>query len=65
MKFLTFEQFLKEAVLSGQMSPNISFAPNIAFVPMSENPTPDPAEVYHLNMRVKNRNKTKRKNNNA
>lgn len=63
MKFLTFEQFLKEAVLSGQMSPNINFAPNIAFVPMSENPTPDPAEVYHLNMRVKN--KTKRKNNNA
>lgn len=63
MWFKTFEQFLEEAVLSGQMSPGINFAANVAYMPMSENPTPDPAEVYHLNMRVKN--KSKRKNNNA
>ena len=60
MKILKFEQFIKEAVISGQMMPNINFAPNIAFTPMAENPTPDPGEVYHLNLRVKNKYKKKK-----
>ena len=62
MKIPTFQQFIQEAMLTGQMSPNISFAPNIAFLPMGENPTPDPGEIDHLNMRVKNRYKKKRNN---
>ena len=49
-------------MLTGQMSPNISFAPNIAFLPMAENPTPDPGEIEHLNMRIRNKYKKKTSN---
>lgn len=62
MKLKNFKQF-NEAVISGQMSPNINFAPNIAFMPMAQNPTPDPGEQEQLNMRVKGKKIIKRKKN--
>jgi hypothetical protein len=62
MKLKNFKQF-NEAVLSGQMAPNINFAPNIAFVPMAENPTPDPGEQEQLNMKVRNKKTFKKKRN--
>ncbi len=62
MKLFNFNEFIKEAVTSGQMAPNISFAPNIAFAPISQNPTPDPIETARLNMRSKPKFKKKKKN---
>lgn len=49
VKLLSFSQFVLEAIVSGQMAPNINFAPNIAFGPMAENPTPD-AGVQDLSL---------------
>jgi hypothetical protein len=61
VKYLSFKEFVTEAMISGQMMPNINFAPNIAFVPMAENPTPDPGEQEQLNLKVKSRKSIKRK----
>ena len=62
MKLKNFKQF-NAAVIAGQMSPNVGFAPNIAFVPMAENPTPDPGEQEQLNLKVRNKKSIKRKKN--
>jgi hypothetical protein len=53
VKLLSFSQFVNEATMGGQMSPGISFSPDIAFAPMSENPTPDAGEQDQLNMRTR------------
>lgn len=64
VKLLSFKDFVAEAMLSGQMAPNINFAPNLAFAPMAENPQPDPGEQYHLNMRTKMKKKAPKKKRN-
>lgn len=46
------------------MAPNINFAPNIAFAPMSENPQPDAGEQDHLNMRTRMKKKVLKKKKN-
>jgi hypothetical protein len=64
VKFLSFKDFVAEATLSGQMMPNINFAPNLAFAPMAENPQPDAGEQDHLNMRTKMKKKIPKKKKN-
>jgi len=53
VKLLSFQQFVNEATVGGQMSPGISFASNIAFAPMAENPAPDAGEQDQLNFRTR------------
>lgn len=64
VKFLSFGQFVSEAMTQGQMAPNINFAPNIAFAPMSENPQPDAGEQDQLNMRTRMKKKVLKKKKN-
>ena len=64
VKLLSFKDFVAEATLSGQMAPNINFAPNLAFAPMAENPQPDPGEQDHLNLRNKMKKKVPKKKRN-
>jgi hypothetical protein len=61
VKLLSFTQFVTESTIGGQMSPNINFAPNVAFAPMSENPQPDAGEQDQLNMRTRMTKKTIKK----
>ncbi len=64
VKLLSFSQFVTEAMIGGQMAPNINFAPNIAFAPMAENPQPDAGEQDQLNMRTRMKKKVLKKKNN-
>ena len=57
VKLFSFQQFVNEATIDGQMSPGISFAPNIAFAPMAENPAPDAVTQDQLNMRTRHTKK--------
>jgi len=65
VKLLSFSQFVLEAVVSGQMAPNINFAPNIAFGPMAENPTPDAGVQDQLNLRTRTVKKSTKKKKNG
>lgn len=64
VKLLSFSQFVTESTMGGQMSPNINFAPNIAFAPMAENPQPDAGEQDQLNMRTRMKKKVLKKKKN-
>jgi len=57
VKLLSFSQFVTESTMGGQMSPNVSFAPNIAFAAMAENPAPDAGTQDQLNMRTREKKK--------
>jgi len=62
VKLLSFQQFVNEATVGGQMAPGINFAPNIAFAPMAENPTPDAMTQDQINLRTRQtRKKIKKK----
>ena len=64
VKLLSFKDFVAEAMIQGQMAPNINFAPNLAFAPVAENPQPDPGEQDHLNLRNKMKKKVPKKKRN-
>jgi hypothetical protein len=65
VKLLSFSQFVSEAVVAGQMAPNINFAPNIAFGPMAENPTPDAGVQDQLNLRTRTTKKVQKRKKNG